>query len=284
MERMVDKKTKLVEISLVAMNNGFQHDLKAVCDLAHAHGAYVYADIAQAAGCTPIDVRPSDVDFCACSSFKWLMGDFGLGFLFVKESLLDRVVHRSQYGYFQAASLESHYLPGNPPGPAPYTWELGKDASAYCEVGTHAIGVSHALSQSLPYIRGLGVENRYSALRLCSFAPSRRVGLTRVGFCIVRKRKILAFRLLREFSSSPPVVKRDSCADEEHHDDRNQHRRRPARGGPWSSCSRCRRETGSLRSRAGRRDGYNLVRDRCANRLSGCRRGGGGCCRFRWSS
>ncbi len=159
MEQMVDKKTKLVEISLVAMNNGFQHDLKAVCDLAHAHGAYVYADIAQAAGCTPIDVRASDVDFCACSTFKWLMGDFGLGFLFVKESLLDRVVRRSQYGYFQAASLESHFLPGDPPGPAPYTWDLDKNAGAHFEVGTHAIGVSHALAQSLPYIRGLGVEN-----------------------------------------------------------------------------------------------------------------------------
>lgn len=67
-ERVVDKKTKLIEISLVAMDNGFQYGLKAVCDLAHAHGAYVYADIVQAAGNTPIDVRESGVDFCACSS------------------------------------------------------------------------------------------------------------------------------------------------------------------------------------------------------------------------
>ena len=56
LERVVDRKTKLVEISLVSMYNGFQHDLKAVCDLAHAHGAYVYADIIQAAGAVPIDV------------------------------------------------------------------------------------------------------------------------------------------------------------------------------------------------------------------------------------
>ena len=28
MERMVDKKTKLIEISLVAINNGFQHEQK----------------------------------------------------------------------------------------------------------------------------------------------------------------------------------------------------------------------------------------------------------------
>src|ERR1051326_9570276 len=99
LERVIDKKTKLVEISLVAMANGFQHDLKAVCDLAHSRGAYVYADIVQAAGNTPIDVRASGVDFAACATFKWLMGDFGLGFLYVKEELLDRVLGQTQFGY-----------------------------------------------------------------------------------------------------------------------------------------------------------------------------------------
>jgi selenocysteine lyase/cysteine desulfurase len=159
LERVVDRKTKLIEISLVAMDNGFQHDLKAVCDLAHAHGAYVYADIIQAAGNTPIDVRESGVDFCACSSFKWLMGDFGLGFLFVREGLLDTVLHRTQYGYYEAKSMESHFLPNDKPGDAPYTWQLGDDASSHFEVGTQASGVAHALAVSLPYIRSIGVEN-----------------------------------------------------------------------------------------------------------------------------
>lgn len=159
LERVVDKKTKLIELSLVAMHNGFQHDLKAVCELAHSRGAYVYADIAQAAGSTPIDVRALDVDFCACSSFKWLMGDFGLGFLFVKEGLLDRVIHRSQYGYYQASTMESHFLPGDPPNPAAYTFTLDNDASGHFETGTYATGAAHVLAQSLPYIRRLGVEN-----------------------------------------------------------------------------------------------------------------------------
>ncbi len=159
LERVVDKKTKLIEVSLVAMHNGFQHDLQAVCDLAHAHGAYVYADIVQAAGNSPIDVRASGVDFCACSSFKWLMADFGLGFLFVKESLLDRVIQRSQYGYYQASIMESHFLPGDTPNPAAYTFTLDSNASGHFEVGTDAIGAAHVLARSLPYIRRLGVEN-----------------------------------------------------------------------------------------------------------------------------
>lgn len=159
LEKVVDKKTRLIEVSLVAMDNGFEHDLKAVCDLAHAHGAYVYADIVQAAGNTPIDVKASGVDFCACSSFKWLMGDFGLGFLYVKESLLDTVLHRTQYGYYQANKLESHFLPGDSPDPSLYTWELGNSASAHFEVGTQASGVVRILSESLPYIRRIGPEN-----------------------------------------------------------------------------------------------------------------------------
>lgn len=159
LERAIDKKTRLVEVSLVAMDNGFQHDLKAVCDVAHASGAYVYADIVQAAGNTPIDVRACDVDFCACSSFKWLMGDFGLGFLFVKEALLGKVIQRTQYGYYQAQELESHFLPGDTPGAVAYTWQLSPDATGHFEVGTQAIGAGEVLTETLPYIRSLGVEN-----------------------------------------------------------------------------------------------------------------------------
>src|SRR6185436_9934791 len=94
MERVVDNKTRLIEVSLVSMYNGFQHDLKAVCDLAHAHGAYVYADIIQGVGAVPIDVRSSNLDFAACATYKWPMGDFGLGFFYVREDLLERVIKR----------------------------------------------------------------------------------------------------------------------------------------------------------------------------------------------
>jgi len=180
LERVVDKKTKLIEISLVAMDNGFQHDLKAVCDLAHAHGAYVYADIVQAAGNTPIDVRATKVDFCACSSFKWLMSDFGLGFLFVREDLLDRIVRRSQYGYYEAASLDSHFLPGDQPNPSPYTWELERNATGHFEVGTQAIGACHVLAQSLPYIHRLGVEKIYAHRQ--PFLKRLQQELPRLGF------------------------------------------------------------------------------------------------------
>jgi selenocysteine lyase/cysteine desulfurase len=159
MEAVVDRNTKLVALSLVSYYNGFQHDLKAVCDLAHAHGAHVYADIIQAAGAVPIDVRASGVDFCACSSFKWLMGDFGLGFMYVREELLDRVIRRTQYGYEQTDDVVAHLLPADAPSSEPYTWAVQEGAGAHFQVGTSAYSALEALRQSLRHIQEVGVAN-----------------------------------------------------------------------------------------------------------------------------
>ncbi|HJZ73840.1 MAG TPA: aminotransferase class V-fold PLP-dependent enzyme [Vicinamibacterales bacterium] len=158
LERVVDRKTKLVEVSLVSMYNGFQHDLKAVCDLAHAHGAYVYADIIQAAGAVPIDVQASNVDFAACATYKWLMGDFGLGFFYVREDLLGRMVQRPHWSYRSAADVDIHISPFDPESPAPVTWKPRDDAAGFFELGTVANAVAAALGVSLPYIQRLGVE------------------------------------------------------------------------------------------------------------------------------
>ena len=161
MERLVDKQTRLVEVSSVASYNGFEHDLKAVCELAHAAGAYVYADIVQSVGAVPLDVRAVGLDFAACSGFKWLMADFGLGFLYAREDLLDRVIQRTQVGYY-SGSVDTHDSPLDPEHAAtPLTWNLGRDASNHFEAGSiggNAAG-AFAYSASLGYIQQLGVAS-----------------------------------------------------------------------------------------------------------------------------
>jgi len=161
MARLVDNRTRLIEVSSVASYNGFQHDLKAVCDLAHANGAYVYADIVQSAGAVPLDVRAIGLDFAACSGFKWLMADFGLGFLYAREDLLDRVIQRTQVGYY-SGSVDTHDSPLDPDHAAtPLAWALGRDASSHFEAGSiggNAAG-AFAYSASLAYIQQLGVDN-----------------------------------------------------------------------------------------------------------------------------
>ena len=162
LEKAVDKNTRLIEVSSASMYNGFQHDLKAVCDLAHATGAYVYADIIHSAGAEPFDVRASGVDFAACSTFKWLMGDFGIGFLYAREDLLDKI-RRPVMGYYQAPNLEPFYPPNLPDGEyVPVTYGFQKSATGMFESGTltggPAINVA-LLTSSLNYIKSLGLAN-----------------------------------------------------------------------------------------------------------------------------
>jgi selenocysteine lyase/cysteine desulfurase len=91
LERVVDRKTKLIAIALVSNVNGYVHEVKKISDLAHAHGAYVYADVIQCAGAVPIDVNAMGIDFLSCSAYKWLMGG-RFGYLYVREDLQGSVL------------------------------------------------------------------------------------------------------------------------------------------------------------------------------------------------
>lgn len=185
MERVIDRQTQLVEISSTAMYNGFQHDLRAVAELAHAHGAVVYADIVHAAGAEPLDLPATGIDFAACSSFKWLMGDFGLGFLYARESVWDRI-ERPVVGYYQAASISQDFppLPGGSDMPVHYDFE--KSAAGFFETGslTGSVGTTVALlASSLAYIQSIGVE-RIQAHRI-PLIRKLQAEMPRLGFSCV---------------------------------------------------------------------------------------------------
>jgi selenocysteine lyase/cysteine desulfurase len=158
LDKLIDAKTKLVALSLVSMINGFQHDLKALCDLAHSRGALVYMDAVQAVGAVPVDVRAAGVDFLACSSYKWLMGDMGLGFLYVRADLLDRL-ERVQYGFRQLSGVEYHVFPYDPPGEAVMDWSQSTGAGGHFEVGTVSNTTLACVNYSLEYIQRIGVAN-----------------------------------------------------------------------------------------------------------------------------
>lgn len=157
MEAAITPGTKLVAVSLVSMINGFEHDLKALCEIAHAKGALVYADIIQAAGAVPIDVKDCGIDFCACSTFKWLMGDFGSGFLYVKKDSLKHL-QRSQYGYRQLTAMDSHIFPFDESGNQPFTWKSGESTGQHFEVGTLGNEAIPALKYSLELLSNTGVD------------------------------------------------------------------------------------------------------------------------------
>jgi selenocysteine lyase/cysteine desulfurase len=158
MKRAVGKGTKLVALSAVSTFNGFQHDLRAVSDIAHANGALVYADIIHAAGCVPLDLHASGVDFAACASYKWLMGDFGLGFIYARKDVQPKL-SRTNYGYYGIGKFEPHIYPLDPPGNDVADYAFDNNATGLFALGTHGEMVMSQLNYSLDYISRLGVSN-----------------------------------------------------------------------------------------------------------------------------
>lgn len=69
----------------------------------------------QCAGCVPLNLRELDIDFAA-STYKWLIGLRGFGFLYVRSELQRRVLKPAQFGDRQYDDFEYHMFPGGVPG------------------------------------------------------------------------------------------------------------------------------------------------------------------------
>ena len=168
----IDERTRLVAVSLVSTINGYEHDLKRVCEIAHARGAHVYADIVHAAGAIPVNLHESGVDFAACSSYKWLMGDFGLGFLYVRKDLQEKI-RRPWWGYHQLASFATHVYPHDAPGSAVADYAASPDASGQFAMGTFSYaGVM--LARSFPGLAGKGGSAGHPGLAAADDRPDSK--------------------------------------------------------------------------------------------------------------
>ena len=142
MDRAIDKNTRLVSLALVSNVNGYMHDCKAVSALAHARGAHVFADIIQAVGAVPVDVRALGIDFASAGTYKWLMGERGLGFLYVREDLQGTVLPTTRYGHRQVANFNRAEL----------TWEPLPGAAKY-ETGGIPVLLAACVSEGINYVQ-----------------------------------------------------------------------------------------------------------------------------------
>ena len=221
MERAIDKKTRLVSVTLVSNVNGHVEDIRRLTDLAHASGAHVYADIIQAAGSVPVDVRAMGLDFAACSAYKWLQSARGAGFLYVREDLQGTVVKDLIFpGY-----VEFNYAPWVNPKDASkddFPYKPRKDASRY-EPGNVSYVAYAGIYEALKRILALGVDNIYAHSKpMCARLKKE---LPALGYKVITPRKpkvpSSCFRsriskLVRRRSAKPisksPAPARTACA------------------------------------------------------------------------
>ncbi len=147
LEKKIDDRTRLVQVSQVSYVNGHRFDLGEVADIAHEHGAKVLVDSTQAVGALEVDFRRDGVDYVSVAPYKYLMGPAGLAFLYVKRENIpgltpDRVGWKNQIWEGDRAEEPTD-----------------TETAEKFEYGTiHFQGV-YALERSLEYLNRVGMDN-----------------------------------------------------------------------------------------------------------------------------
>ena len=141
---LLGAKTKLVFVNHISNALGTINPIKEIIDSAHAVGAAVLIDGAQACPHIKSDVQALDVDFYVASAHK-LCGPTGVGLLYGKEAWLDKLAPYQGGGeMIETVSFEKTTYAG-----LPHKFEAGTPNIA----GGISFGVA------LDYMNSIGLEN-----------------------------------------------------------------------------------------------------------------------------
>lgn len=88
----ITPRTKLVSVSHVLWTSGAVLPIREIAELAHARGAALIVDGAQAAGAIPFRFDELGADLYAVPAQKWLLGPEGMGALIVAPDRVERLV------------------------------------------------------------------------------------------------------------------------------------------------------------------------------------------------
>lgn len=130
-EKLIDERTQLVALTHVCFRNGAKLDVAAVAELAHARGAMVLLDCYQSIGAERVDVRGWNVDFAIGGMLKYLLGTAGIGFLYVREPLIRRLVP-THSGWFAQEDITAMDITANRPSPTARRFEAGTPPVVNC--------------------------------------------------------------------------------------------------------------------------------------------------------
>jgi len=140
LERLLSPRTRLVAVAHVSNVLGTVNPIRRIAELAHASGAVLLVDGAQAVPHLKVDVRALACDFYAASGHK-MYGPTGIGFLYGRRELLEAMPPwQGGGGMIASVSFE-----GTTYAPVP----------ARFEAGTPPICQAVGLAEAIRYLRAL---------------------------------------------------------------------------------------------------------------------------------
>lgn len=144
---LIDTNTKLVSISAVQFNSGFNADLERIGRAARKVDALFAVDIIQGFGAIQFDLPNQFVDVACGASHKWLFSPEGCGIIY----LSDRARNRIEPTLVGWISVENAWDFDD------YEQDWRPNALAW-ESGTGRSALFYGLEQSLKILHGIGAE------------------------------------------------------------------------------------------------------------------------------
>jgi cysteine desulfurase/selenocysteine lyase len=84
-------RTRVVALDWVSYTTGIRIDLAAMGALAHQHGSLFVVDGTQGLGALELDVKALPVDVLVVAAYKWLLGPYSTGFVYLTPEVQDRL-------------------------------------------------------------------------------------------------------------------------------------------------------------------------------------------------
>lgn len=171
----VDKRTKVIAASLVSFYPGGVLDAREFASLAHANGALLVLDAAQAVGFMPVHPLDISADIIVAPSYKGLMSGHSGGFIYIRQDLLSAL--KPSHLYIRGAK-GSHGIWG---GLTDINYKLA-DSAALLEANTVPEATLAQMDRALTVLLELGAENIFAHSQRLAADLAR--GLSSLGFVV----------------------------------------------------------------------------------------------------
>lgn len=143
-KKSITSKTKVISIACVTNVIGDIRPIRDIVELAHQHNILVVGDAAQSIAHIKTDVEKDDIDFLVASAHKFY-GPTGIGFLYAKFDLLNKMEPLSYGGGMNAMYLSDGYM------------EL-REVPTKFEAGTQNIAGVIGMGSAIDYLEKIGLN------------------------------------------------------------------------------------------------------------------------------